>query len=238
MGEPHDNETATATAKGEADVDETMLLPPAEQTTNKDPIAYSEADTELGDFSFQGGPSRKERITSGLSRALPFVAVAAISAAVAVVIVVVFVMRPSARPVPAPSSAPTSATAPAAIAPPPAPPGTSSVTAAPAPKSVSPQSTTVEASSTGPHLLADSASPGTLSGGLPNDIYDEFGVCNYLTTHTEQASGGIESLALLGEQQGMGPSKSQGVIQQAVTNVCPWNAATFAKHVMTDTSNF
>src|SRR5277367_432454 len=178
MGEPHDNETATATAKGEADVDETMLLPPAEQTTNKDPIAYSEADTELGDFSFQGGPSRKERITSGLSRALPFVAVAAISAAVAVVIVCVFVMRPSARPVPAPSSAPTSATAPAAIAPPPPPPGTSSVTAAPAPKSVSPQSTTVEASSTGPHLLADSASPGTLSGGLPNDIYDEFGVCN------------------------------------------------------------
>ncbi|MGO9033330.1 hypothetical protein [Mycobacterium sp.] len=65
-----------------------------------------------------------------------------------------------------------------------------------------------------------------------------FGVCNYLTTHTEQASGGIESLALLGEQQGMGPSKSQGIIQQAVTNVCPWNQSTFAKHVMTDTSNF
>jgi|GEM_PF-5881636 len=232
MGEPRDNDTATA--KGEADSDETTFLTPAAETSSKDPIAYSEADTELGDFYFDGGPTRRERIMSGLSRALPFVAVAALSAAVAVVIVVVFVMRPSARPAPAPPSA----APPRVITPSPPSPGTASVTAAPTPTSVSVQSPTVEATSAGPRLLADSASPGTLSGGLPNDIYDEFGVCNYLTTHTEQASGGIESLALLGEQQGMGPSKSQGIIQQAVTNVCPWNAATFAKHVMTDTSNF
>lgn len=77
-----------------------------------------------------------------------------------------------------------------------------------------------------------------MSGGLPYDISDQRGVCNYLTTHTKDATGGIEALAVMAEQQGMGPEESQRIIQQAVNNICPWNQATFAEHVMTNTSNF
>jgi len=239
MGELHNDDTATAI--GETDSDETAettSLLPAEKPGTKAPVAYSESDTDLGDVIFGDGTTLRERAAAALSRALPFVAVALAAAAVAVVVVVGFVMRPGARPAPASTSTPAADKSPATVAPasplPTAPP----VAAAPAPPSIATSPSTAEAASTEPHLLPDSAAPGTLSGGLPNDIYDEFGVCNYLTTHTEQASGGIESLALLGEQQGMGPSKSQGIIQQAVTNVCPWNQSTFAKHVMTDTSNF
>jgi len=240
VGDLHDDDTAMA--MGETDRDETAAttsLPPAEKAGTEGPVAYSESDTEFGDVIFDHGATLGAPAATALSRALPVAAVAFASAAVAVVLVVGFVMRPGARPAPTPTSAPPAAVkSPAAATPASPPPTAPSVAAAPGPPSLAPSQSTSEAAPSGPHLLPDPAAPGTLSGGLPNDIYDEFGVCNYLTTHTEQASGGIESLALLGEQQGMGPSKSQGIMQQAVTNVCPWNQATFAKHVMTDTSNF
>lgn len=85
-------------------------------------------------------------------------------------------------------------------------------------------------------------SPGELSdpdgNGVPIDIRNQNGVCNYLTTHTTQASGGIEQLVLWGMNQGLSIAQTQSNIQQAVNDVCPWNRESFAKHVMTDTSNF
>lgn len=237
MGELHNDDTATAMGQINGDeTTETTSLSPGAKPGAVVPVAYSESDTEHGDVIFDDGTKFRERAAAALSRALPFAAVAFAAAAVAVVVVVGFVMHPGARPAAAPTTAPNAVKPPAAPAlPPPAPPPAA---AAPAPPLVAPSPSTTEAAPSGPHLLPDPGAAQTLSGGLPNDIYDEPGVCNYLTTHTEQASGGIEALALLGEQQNMGPSKSQGIIQPAVNNVCPWNQATFAKHVMTDTSEF